>query len=339
MSIFIIIATLLFNLIFYFNLKKVSEKINIFDYPDNLRKDHKVVVPPIGGVDLFLSIILFSSLNVIIEKKIFFENFFFIEHNIDIKSLSAFYFGLLFLFILGLLDDKNGVSANIRLLFFSVIYYFALLLDNQLILNTIEIDTLQIEINLENLKIFFTICCFLVLINSLNMFDGINIQFGLYLLILFLIFAFKEVFFNFSILIVICLVFFLYFNFKNKIFFGNQGVYLISFVITFFIIKDYNTTDRITAEEVYLLLYLPILDLLRLFVIRIYNNKNPFDGDKNHIHHYINNKTKNDLKTSLITNFIAFFPFFIYSYYESFYILIFTTTFYFLLIPLIKKQK
>ena len=193
-------------------------------------------------------------------------------------------------------------------------------------------------IDLDRVGVFFTICCFLVLINSLNMFDGINIQSGLYLLILFLILAYKKIFFNISIPIIISLIFFLYYNYKNKIFIGNHGIYFLSFILSFLVIKNYNTSNFVTVEEVFLLFYLPILELSRLFITRLYKNKNPFKGDSNHIHHYLNRKIKNLTLTALLTNIISFSPFVFFSIYQSFYILIFTTIFYFLLIIVIRKK-
>ena len=36
-----------------------------------------------------------------------------------------------------------------------------------------------------------------------------------------------------------------------------------------------------------LILAYPLLDVIRVFVLRVYNRKSPFDADRNHIHHKI----------------------------------------------------
>ena len=46
----------------------------------------------------------------------------------------------------------------------------------------------------------------------------------------------------------------------------------------------------------------PGIDMLRLFMTRIYNKKNPFKGDLNHLHHLLKNKFNNLLKTNLMFN-------------------------------------
>ena len=248
MNILSLIIVILFNIIFYINLKKISKIIGIYDYPDNLRKQHGEIIPPIGGVAIIFSLIIFCLVNLLISNKEIYEEFFYEPDKIDLKSAFCFYFCTICLFLLGLKDDKNGLSANLRLFFFGLIFYFAILLDNQLVIKSIDIETLKISIELESLKIFVTVFCFLVLVNSLNMYDGINLQSGSYLFFIFLFFTLKNIFPIFSILMMISLLFFLFFNYKNKIFLGNQGVYSISFIISFFIIKNYNTKDSISVE-------------------------------------------------------------------------------------------
>lgn len=331
------ILIIILNFLYYLNLIKISKLIGIYDYPDNKRKKHLRKIPPIGGICIFLSIIFFSILNVIYFESKVFSDFYFVKDKIDLRSIFSFYLCITLLMILGIIDDKNGVSANIRLLFFGMIYYLAMMIDNQLLLSSIEISTLNIVVDLESLSPIFTILCFLVLINAFNMFDGINFQSGLFFLIIFTIFFVKGIFTNLSMVLIISLIFFLYFNLKDKVFIGNHGVYFISFTITFFIIKNYNSSVFISAEEVYLILYLPILELLRLFIVRIYKNNSPFTGDRNHIHHYLNNKLNNPFKTSLITNLIAFIPYLVFIFNNNFNILIFTTISYFILILILKK--
>ena len=83
------LAVILFNLIFYINLNFISKKIGIFDYPDNQRKNHSNIIPPIGGVPIFFSIVLLTLLNIFSDNKTFFEDFYFVHNQIDFKSIFA----------------------------------------------------------------------------------------------------------------------------------------------------------------------------------------------------------------------------------------------------------
>jgi UDP-GlcNAc:undecaprenyl-phosphate GlcNAc-1-phosphate transferase len=52
------------------------------------------------------------------------------------------------------------------------------------------------------------------------------------------------------------------------------------------VIKNYQAANFSGIDEIFLLMILPGLDMFRLFIQRIYNKKNPFVGDREHIHHY-----------------------------------------------------
>jgi len=333
------LATIFVNIFFYININKISKKINIFDIPDNKRKIHKKPIPPIGGLIIFISLSLFLLFSFFFNFEILFEDFFYINNLVDVKSIVSFYFSLILLLVLGLFDDKYGVKANYRLIFFTIIFYLAVLLDDQLILSSIKLNTLNFELNLDKLKYFFTILCFLVLINSFNMFDGINLQSGTFLLFVFSVFIYKGIFFEISMCIFISLIFFIFYNYKNNVFLGNHGIYILSFIISFIILKNYNSSGQISPEEVFLLFYMPILELLRLFFLRIYKNKNPFKGDLNHIHHIIINKNNDIITANMLIFLLSFTPFIIFQLYESFYIIVLSILLYIAAIFTFKKVK
>ena len=122
------------------------------------------------------------------------------------------------------------------------------------------------------------------------MFDGINLQSGLYSI---LIFSCITLFYSNSLLtkiLFISLIFFSYLNFKNRTFLGDSGSLLISFIISYLFIKLYNLEYINYADEIILYMIIPGLDLIRLFIIRIANKKNPLSSDRNHLHHILINK-------------------------------------------------
>ena len=104
------------------------------------------------------------------------------------------------------------------------------------------------------------------------MFDGINLQSSFYSLFIF----FNFIFFINSLLIniiVISLIFFSYLNFKNKTFLGDSGSLLLAFIISYFFINLYNLDYINYADKICIFMLIPGLDLIRLFVIRIFNKK------------------------------------------------------------------
>ena len=104
-----------------------------------------------------------------------------------------------------------------------------------------------------------------------------------------------------SILVFTHIVFLLK-NYKDESFLGDGGCYILSFTIGLFIINFYNQ-GGIKSDQIFLLMLIPGVDMLRLFIIRIYNRKNPFSGDRNHLHHFLL-KRFGDFKTFIIIYFI-----------------------------------
>ena len=90
-----------------------------------------------------------------------FSDFYFIDNKIDLRSILSFYLCITLLIFLGIADDKNGIGANIRLLFFAIIYYLAMMFDDQLLLSSIKIKSLDIIIDLEKLVHFLQFYVFL----------------------------------------------------------------------------------------------------------------------------------------------------------------------------------
>jgi UDP-GlcNAc:undecaprenyl-phosphate GlcNAc-1-phosphate transferase len=139
------------------------------------------------------------------------------------------------------------------------------------------------------------------------MFDGINLQSSVYSLCIFSIFILKGIFVDISLVMILSLIFFSYLNFKNKCFLGNNGALMLAFIISYLFIKSQSTSHPFLADEIFLAMQIPGLDLLRLAIQRILNNKHPFHPDKNHIHHILLEKIGYK-KTILIISGIIVVP-------------------------------
>ena len=63
-------------------------------------------------------------------------------------------------------------------------------------------------------------------------------------------------------------------NYKNKIFLGDSGSYLLSSIIGCTFIYQYNYFDNyLYGDEIFIILLIPSIDMLRLFVVRSLNKK------------------------------------------------------------------
>jgi len=137
------------------------------------------------------------------------------------------------------------------------------------------------------------------------------------------------------LLFLISAIFLLYSNFKNDLFLGDSGVYLLGFIISFFYIKFYQANYIKNVEVIFLYMLVPGVDMIRLFILRLYNKKNPFEADLNHFHHILLKKYDYQ-STLLISTLLVTLPILLSFFIEKTYILIIiSVTIYFFL--LLKK--
>ena len=163
-------------LVLFFDFFK--KRINIIDLPDKKRKLHKIPVPLYGGIFLFINLFLLLIISIFDDQILY--NFFQLKEK---KDVFIFFFSCLFLFILGLLDDKFKINPYLRFIIFSIIF-LVITQQQHLRIEYIQLSFLKDVIDLSYFSQFFTIICFLLFINAFNFFDGINLQSGIYSLIL-----------------------------------------------------------------------------------------------------------------------------------------------------------
>ena len=329
-----ILFVLALNLLFLLTYKYLSVKLNIFDEPDKKIKIHKKPIPLLGGIFIYCNICLFFVFILIFRENfrpdIFTSN----------KSLFNFFFFSTALFIIGFLDDKIKISANLKFFSFFVLILIAVLIDKNFILEILNFSFYKKEIFLENFSILFTVFCIVLFINAFNMFDGINCQASLYAIFLILILGINGLDINLLTTFLIPLLVILFLNFQNKIFLGNSGSYLLPFVFSLLYILSYNS-KFFKADEILLIFLFPGLDMFRLFITRLSKKNNPFLGDKNHIHHLVLEKTNSNLTTILFTVIlpISFYFVYVYSDINNLYFLTGIICYYLVLYLNSKKNK
>ena len=76
----------------------------------------------------------------------------------------------------------------------------------------------------------------------------------------------------------------------RKIFMGDTGSLTLGYILSFLAIKYSQNTDLIPTTQgdiviAFSTLIIPSFDVIRVVMVRICNKRNPFEPDKNHIHH------------------------------------------------------
>ena len=200
-------------------------------------------------------------------------------------------------------------------------------LDHNLLIKKFTLSFYDHKIFLNDYSVIFTIFCFVILINALNFYDGINGQSIIFFIINFAFLLIKSQIFIIYIFLILVLIFILYLNLKNRLFMGDNGIYLFGSILILLIIYEYNFFQSIDfVDQIFFMLILPGFDLLRVTVTRIIKGKNAFYGDRNHLHHLLINKFSL-FKTNLILLLLASLPIFLFCIVNlNFFIVLFIIT-------------
>ena len=211
---------------------------------------------------------------------------------------------------------------------------------NILLIKNLYFETLDRSFSINDFSLFLTPFFILLLINSLNMSDGINGNCGIIFIVYFLLLFNSENNLNFFFYFFIpSLLIFLTYNLRNKIYLGDSGVYFISTFIALYTLSSYQQTNSdLSCEKIFLVFMIPGLDMFRLFLIRIINKKNPFTGDLNHFHHLLTKKFS--LRASLLIYMIfIIWPHLLKNFFSVGVLIILNTIFYIYSLYFLKKLK
>lgn len=315
------IILILVNFFLFKKINFIGKKLNLVDSPDGNLKLHKNTSFTIGGLIFLINISIILILSYFVNKSFF-----------NIENKLIFYGIFILIFLVGFLDDKKNLSPKIKFILLIFLIGFFLLVEPGNKINSLYFSTIDLNISVENYSFFFTLLCYLLFLNAVNMFDGINLQLCLYSFLgLIYLFIYNH---NFQYLYLF--IFFIYFfiwNFNGKIFMGDNGSLSLAFFFSYLFINNYNLGNFQGVEQIFIYMAIPGIDMLRLFIVRLVNKKNPFKGDNNHLHHILS-KSFGEKKAaififlliifSIILSFLNFFISLLSIIIIYFYLLIFT---------------
>jgi len=308
----LILLLLFINLKIFLNFKKFTEVINVYDALDKKLKLHKKKTPILGGLILIINYSIY-----LLFQLIFSDNFLSIPQKIfNIEGYLSILILIFGFFILGFYDDKNKLAPKNKLFFSILLILVSILLNQNLILNSFSLTIFTNKVFLNSFSITFTIFCIILLINALNFFDGINGQSCIFFIIVFSFLFFKSEMNYFYLLSILLILFILFLNLMNKLFLGDGGIFLMGIIASISLILEHNVQKNIVyVDEIFFLLLLPGIDLIRLTIIRVFKGRNAFFGDRNHIHHLLVNKFS-IFYTNLILIFVSLIPIIMFLFLE-----------------------
>lgn len=344
----IIVFFLLFCLSFILIplIRKLTIRFGLFDIPDN-RSSHSIVVPSLGGISFYISYLVLVFFIAPLDKD---------------NMLVYFMISMSILFVIGFLDDIIDLSAKIK-------FFAQLLAASILLLNSeIRIDSLygflgifEIPIHLSILgSLFFLIG----LINAFNLIDGIDGLAAVTGIIVASFYSFMLYKLGYWFYLYICiatiatLLAFLRYNLSKhkKLFMGDTGSLVIGLVIGVLTLKLMCVGDmgylalsfRAQKLPIFLIgvLFVPLLDTIRVMLLRLLRGVSIFRPDRNHIHHILIDLGFSHTKAAFLigfTNFIVasimFLVIRVFDTLQSMFILIFIFLLSFVLLFILNKSK
>jgi UDP-N-acetylmuramyl pentapeptide phosphotransferase/UDP-N-acetylglucosamine-1-phosphate transferase len=316
-AIFVLLTTIILNFVFK-KYQILIDQTN-FSYHKSYINGHKGT-PLLGGLIFFLTLIFFLP-----------ENY------------KYFNILILFVFFIGLLSDLNISHSPIFRITFQIIVVAIYLFIFESFISSIRINFFDNLLNIFLVKLFFTLFCILVLINGTNFLDGVNT-----LVIGYFILIFSNILYLSNInsldldtlLVSVCLtsltVIYI-FNFFGKIFLGDGGSYLISFVFGVILIKFSNDNYLVSPYYVVALLWYPAYENLFSIIRKKALKKSPSTPDNEHLHQFIylylnksfniNNNLSNTLSGILICLYNLFYFVIIFDNFNRTEILVYSIIF------------
>lgn len=275
----------------------ISFRKKLFDVPDE-RKIHKRAIPRLGGVSFFPTILL-SCCTVLTLRTLTGYGISALPTTYILPEFLVLICGMVILYLTGIADDLVGVRYRqkfiIQTVCASLFPLAGLWINNFYGLFGFYLLPAWFGIP-------FTILTIVFITNAINLIDGIDgLASGLSsvaLLVFGFLFIEKELwiysmlaFSTFGVLIP-----FFYYNVfgsaehARKIFMGDTGSLTLGYILSFLAIKYSQSTDSIPETQGALViafstLIVPSFDVIRVVIVRLCNSKNPFEPDKNHIHH------------------------------------------------------
>lgn len=272
----IIAVTFIISFIFTPIAKKIAKHIGAVDYP-NERKVHKVPMPRLGGLAIYISFLIGYSL----------------FGQVNSQMLSILIGGFI-LIITGIIDDIKPIKARYKLI---AQLFAALIVVLYGEINFTEISFLGIKLYLNKYISYIISTIFIIAItNSINLIDGLDglaagissIYFLTISIIAFILNRIGGLDIILSIIMLGATLGFLPFNFPPaKIFMGDTGSLFLGFMISIIALLGFKITTITSLIVPLCILAIPIFDTAFAILRRLLKHQNIGVADKEHFHHQL----------------------------------------------------
>ena len=268
-------------------LRRLCERFGLVAGPSSERHVHRTPIPRLGGIGIFLSVLVaLSSLSLV--------------HNLltqnlrgDIKSIGAFLLCSLLVVALGAYDDIRGANAMVKFVALGVITVMFYALGGR-------IEGLSIpffgQVTLHPIAGFLLTVAWVVgIANAFNLIDGVDglaagsALFSSLVLLTISLIQGRPLMAVMLLALTGALAGFLRYNFNPaSIFLGDSGSLFVGFALAALSIMGSQKASTAVAVAIPILAFgLPVVDATVTIGRRLLSGKPIFQGDREHIHHML----------------------------------------------------
>lgn len=260
-------------------LIRLAPRLALLDHPD-WRKQHSDATPLVGGVAMFLALVLSASLFLPSSSQ-----------QIEFLILSSS------IVLIGVLDDRFGLKALPRL-GFQILLVIGMVHWTGVQLSDLGALTFSGNIKLGVLALPMTIIGTVGMINAVNFSDGLDglaagmVSIALFFLLLFSLMAGSGpislvLLLSCGVLLGFWVMNSRYFRRKKAaVFMGDAGSMFLGFMLAWYFISLSQGEGRILSPVTALWIFaLPLFDTVGIMLRRIVRRRSPFAADREHLHH------------------------------------------------------
>ncbi len=258
-------------------VKNFAHKVGAIDVPKDARRMHKVPIPRLGGLAIFLGFMVSTLLFVPMTKQ-----------------LQGILLGAVIIVVLGVVDDITPLHAGLK--FFVQIVAALIPVLHGVTISVLSNPNVFSENPwwfLDGWSIPVTVIWIVAITNSVNLIDGLD---GLAVgvsaissatfLIISLIVAESGISLLCAAILGACIGFLPYNRNPAKMFMGDTGSTFLGFILATISVQGMFKMYAIISFAVpFLILGLPIFDTVFAFTRRIAHGQNPMKADRGHVHH------------------------------------------------------
>ena len=272
----IVFVTFITSLLLVPIVKKIAIHVNAMDMP-NERKVHKVPMPRMGGLAIFLSFMLGYML-----------------YARESTMMLSVLIGSFLIVICGMLDDISPIRARYKFII-QIVAASAVCIYGNLTLDYVSILGLNMYFPAP-LNYVITIFFMVAIMNAINLIDGLDglaagissIYFITISIIAFILNQMGGLDVILSLIMAGATLGFLVHNFPPaSIFMGDSGSLFLGYIISVIALLGFKATTLTTLIIPICILAIPIFDTVAAIIRRLLKGQNIGKPDKEHFHHQL----------------------------------------------------